>query len=609
MMIQVRSIITSFILLLLSRRRRGGVCSSLSSSLPLESLYSKARQVRVLHGPDEARPFYQEIVLRNQNDHTAATLIGADPKAMDHHNQLGRLGTIEQRRRFVELLQSINYHPIAIADLIFSNRSSDDGQNKVVVSKAKISSAPLYLQPLRAGYPCPPLPSCALGVCIQLLLLAVSIPIETCKHLLGDELVYLIEELGIAFPLDDNQQQQKQLLVPYCHIMPVTVQVDERSTRRRRRTMYIATDLHPNVLSITKFHPPTTIGRTSPDQPILDDKESPVMYIGPDSLALVDHWCTLQSPSGHDTIVDVGTGSGIQALTLAARCQQQNVDDDVALPVIKCVDINPRALRLTKLNFEWNGFTVPDMFIGNIIEGVGRRFESTDETTRPLQSWTDLLGTPSTTFLVSNPPFLPVPIDDPVISERYGLFSSGGSSGEVFLKNLVALASEILATDEDSSSTMAIVSEFMNPNRDFHQRLEGWWSRSKNNQSNRRLRAKAILFTNQDAVDSATYAQRRADSPIETIRWKEHLANERITSISPGFLFLKCRGRVMDNQSDDDCDDSAHVTVPLSSSTTNIVDFVHCLVPKTDEGSIWTPHNLYCRKITQQILRDNSFLQ
>jgi methylase of polypeptide subunit release factors len=530
------------LLILLSGR---GVCNSLS----LESMYSEARRVRALHGPEQARSLYQEILSRNHHDRTAATRIAADPTAIDHHNQLGRVGNIKQRRRFVTLLQSMNYHPSAIADIVFSI-------DRDKAAKAKISSAPLYLQPLRAGLPSPPTPSCPLSACIQLLLLAATVPIETCTQLLGDELVHLMQELGIAFPLDN-------LLVPYCHVMPVAV---------AERTIYIVTDLHPNVLSITKF-----TGRTTNSQ--FDGDESPVMYIGPDSLALVDHWCSIQNPSPRDVILDVGTGSGIQALTLAAR-SHGNV-------TVHCVDINPRALRLTRLNFEWNGFDTPSLFLGNVNGAVGQVFES-DICVPRCQPWKELLGS-TATFLVSNPPFLPVPIDDPVISERYGLFSSGGSSGEAFLESLVALAAEVLAPE---SWKMAIVSEFMNPDADFDQRLKGWWRRRN---TKRRLLAKAILFTNQEAVDSSKYARRRADDPEEIIRWTEHLQKERISSISPGLLFLKCLGRT---------DESSDATTGGS-----VVDYVHYLVPKTAEGSIWTPHNPHARKSTRKTLTDLSFLE
>lgn len=515
----------------------GQFCRSLS----LESMYSEARQVRALHGPELAQPLYEEILSINRHDTTAATRIAASPAATHLHRKLGRVGDGEQRRRFVKLLQSMHYRPSTIADLVFS--SDPNG-----ASKAKMSSAPLYLQPLRAGSPPPPLPTCPLSACIHLLLLAVCVPIETCTQILGGEIVQLMQDLGIAFPLDN-------LLVPHCHVMPVAVS---------EGTIYIATDLHPNVLSITNFD--------SGSNSDFDD-EGPVMYIGPDSLALSDHWCSLQNPSANDTIVDIGTGSGIQALSLAARSG--------GAVTVKCVDINPRALRLARLNFEWNGFEEPQLFLGSINEPVGNVFEND---TSPARPWKELLG--SATYLVSNPPFLPVPTHDPVVSKRYGLFSSGGSNGEAFLESLVTLAPEIL---EPESATMAIVSEFMNPDEDFGHRLKSWWSSG----NSRRLCAKAVLFTNQEAMESVTYARRRADGRKEMILWEEHLQKEGITSISPGFLFLKCRGS-LDEQGD----------IP-SSPTVGIETY---LVPRTADGSIWTPHNAHARNFTRKILTDKSFL-
>jgi tRNA1(Val) A37 N6-methylase TrmN6 len=335
-----------------------------------------------------------------------------------------------------------------------------------------------------------------------------------------------MEATGVAF-------QDDGWVVPYCHIMPVTC---------RKKILYFATDLHPNVLSTT------TIG---------DDDEGAVMYIGPDSLALLDHWNSRQQPTSDSaSIVDIGSGSGIQALSLSSI-----LSDGTSLNVTS-IDINSRALNLTKLNFEWNGFPMPKLVLGDITEPYGRSYETNEKL-----SWESIFGEP--TIILANPPFLPVPVEDPIISKRYGLFSSGGASGDIILERIIRFASRTLS---ESSGTLAIVSEFINPESEFPEKFRQWWGYSN---------AQSVFFSNQEAMDADTYARRRADSSSEVDQWRDHLNQEGITDISPGLLFVKKQKSLSEN---------------------NEINFSHYLVPKTEQGSIWTPTNLKAREFTKTIL-------
>jgi len=289
--------------------------------------------------------------------------------------------------------------------------------------------------------------------------------------------------------------------------------------------------------------------------------------------ALLDHWSCLQHLEESDSIIDIGCGSGIQALSLAVRSSGK--------AKVKCVDINERALRVTRFNFEWNNFDEPTLILGNINSSSGRNFE-TEVTPKP---WKELLGK-STTYLVSNPPFLPVPVHDHTISSRYGLFSSGGSTGEEFFQSLIRLASHLLDR-HDPSATLAVVSEFMNPDVNFDLRLSSWW--------NDVGPAQALLITNEEALDAGVYAQRRADSSEEASKWEHHLQQEGIKSISPGLLFLKR------NQITRDIKPRQEIKIAIRD--THIVDLNHYFVPKTSEGSIWTPTNLDARDLTRHHLQ------
>ena len=230
-------------------------------SYALQSLYTQARNIRTLQGYEQAVPLYQEILRQNPSDVTAATRIAADEQSASRHNAFGQGSSSHTDKRCcVQLLKSFGFDCDSIADLIFAN-------NPAANQRAKQSSAPLVLQPLRAGTRAPPLPNCALGACVQLLLLAVCLPKKHCITLLGQDFVQLLQTLGLAFVNDDDD-----LLVPYVHVFPVTV---------GKQTIYLATDLHPNVLSTT------TIPSAKKDKSISDDStadDGAVMYIGPDSL-------------------------------------------------------------------------------------------------------------------------------------------------------------------------------------------------------------------------------------------------------------------------------------------------------------------------------------
>jgi methylase of polypeptide subunit release factors len=597
----------------------------------LESLYTHARQIRTLEGHEAARPFYAELLRLNPKDVTAATRIARHADTLERHGRLGCSTTtttnddydddddVEQKRAFIQQLQALHFTPTAIAELIVSSSSSSSSSSpkRTPLETAKASSAPLYLQPLRAGSLAPPLPTCALSACIQLLLLAVCLPMDVCHHYLGAELLHRMEALGVAFPDNDGW------MVPYCHIMPVQVTGGDNHHNNNNsscQTLYLATDLHPNVLSTTTIH---------------EKEEGAVMYIGPDSLALLDHWnvnARRQQSHSHPQrtatntarIVDFGTGSGIQALSLASSLSSSSstttTTTTTTTPHVTCVDINPRALRLARLNFCWNGMEEPTLILGDLTEATGRLFETpttsttttTPTTTSISKPWPELLGRP--THIVANPPFLPVPIQDHEISKRYGWFSSGGASGERILQRIVELASEILTRN----GTCAIVSEFMNPQSDdFPLRLEQWWRRGTTTTSTTTTTgggpaAQAILFTNQQAISAETYAQRRADSESEVERWQKHLEQETITHISPGLLFVQ-------KQQQQKSTATTTTTSPRLTEKDSVVVgseeegqlrflFSPYLIPKTEQGSIWTPTNRYAREYTREIL-DSFFNQ
>ena len=335
------------------------------------------------------------------------------------------------------------------------------------------------------------------------------------------------------------------------------------------------TDLHPNVLGLTSI--PTRYHKESDS----GGEDGAVMYIGADSLALVHHlhanfmqFCSSRSSPNSDSpfrLLDCCTGSGVQALATLSMLE--------LLPFPECrkgkevhavaVDINPRALRFTKFNSILNGFGDMNSNSQLKLKVFTQHADLVAGTTRDGKSLIDELlllinqEKSNTKFdvLLANPPFIPTPpqaCDLKVLSVYgngstktrnvpiYGLFSSGGEDGEACLRAILQLTHQVLKTD----GFAAIVSEFMNPHC-WHSNVSSY------------------LFTNEYAISANTYAKRRAmpDDVHDLELWTNHLTHMNISSISPGILFV------------------------IPGNDTANQQMVHKLVPKTELGSIWTPHN------------------
>ena len=66
-------------------------------ALEVDTLYSQARQVRALDGHIAAQHLYQQILKLNPNDATAATRIAACVSSPQRHDQLGEVGSIQDK--------------------------------------------------------------------------------------------------------------------------------------------------------------------------------------------------------------------------------------------------------------------------------------------------------------------------------------------------------------------------------------------------------------------------------------------------------------------------------------------------------------------------------
>jgi tRNA1(Val) A37 N6-methylase TrmN6 len=308
------------------------------------------------------------------------------------------------------------------------------------------------------------------------------------------------------------------------------------------------------------------------------------MYIGPDSLALVNHLPSLR-PSCR--ILDLCTGSGVQALSALSL-----LGDHVSNAL--CVDINERALRFVQFNAALNGLADQvDVRRADLISGTMTCFEQGEIVQKSLVKGLRVVSlqmnpneratTSSFDVILANPPFIPVPPDDNTILQRYGLFSSGGPDGEDVLKVVVQLASALLPP---TGGLMGVVSEFMNPpisdeaerDQSLLRRIRAWWSHDP--------RGRGILFTNEFPIDAETYSTRRAETLDERGIWLRHLSKLKVARVSPGLVFI--------------------------STDESFAEFsiAHRFVPKTASGSLWTPSNRdaigFTRRVLEALLRPNA---
>mmetsp|Transcript_37934 Transcript_37934/g.81043 ORF Transcript_37934/g.81043 Transcript_37934/m.81043 type:complete len:344 (-) Transcript_37934:86-1117(-) len=326
-------------------------------------------------------------------------------------------------------------------------------------------------------------------------------------------------------------------------------------------------------------------------------------------------------------ILDVCTGSGVQALATLAMLELVN---GCVANLAVAVDVNERALSFTAFNARLNGLEdrvstmAADLLSGkafpskyeeskaddrSLVEALLNKLVQ-DEGQRSFPHEQEEEERKFDMFL-ANPPFIPVPperSDRTAFSlrdkngyrgantPRYGLFSSGGASGEDCLRAIIQLAPSLLRTN---GGLMVVVSEFMNPpplpstsqespieEDDLTAKIKDWWG----SQSAASRGATGVLFTNEFAISSDIYAQRRAmTNDEEDINvWYDHLYQSGIRSVSPGLLFIRTEN---------------------GESEQNGIGFKlkHLFVPKTKHGSIWTPQNFVSVEFTRDMVMPGVF--
>jgi methylase of polypeptide subunit release factors len=160
-----------------------------------------------------------------------------------------------------------------------------------------------------------------LGTVVRALFLQLPVPRADLAGALGERAAEALESIGFA--------ERADLYRPHARILPVG-------------DLYVASD----------------------DYPQQDGRDDPPDYVA--AYTLTSRVCDCLTPRMRGArALDVGTGSGVQAL-LAAR----HVSHVVA------TDINPRALAFTEVNAALNGLTNVEVRLGSLFDSVaGERFD------------------------------------------------------------------------------------------------------------------------------------------------------------------------------------------------------------------------------------------
>ena len=499
--------------------------------------YVRARETRIARGHDPvSQAAYLELLQMYPDDATTASHLAASVccTPLSPTKNLN-CDDFAQFQRHLQLANFTTQHV---------------GQALKINNRLMYASSPLYITPAAAGtltiQQVETMTQTPVECLAALFLLGATVPFTTLVQTLGKDFCHLaLHTLSLLQPSDVDPSRWMATV----QIFPV---------QSLTQNMYFITDWHPRVLSQTQ----------------IGENESAVMYLGPDSLGLVQHfWKHECSQRDVGQILDVCTGCGIQGLY---GLQQMNSNKDAHATLL---DINPRALRFVLANAMLNGIELDKIKLvqADLQSNQGRQWHvHTDKegnvslTAGNEVPLIDLLDLPFD-ILTANPPFLPVP---PSLASRHGAFSDGGGSGEEILQAIVELSGRVIRV----KGTVAIVSEFFlassNSASKLIERIQNWWTAGKN--TTNMEGASGFLVTNEFPIDRESYATRRANDQDEYQVWLRHLEAIEMQYASPGFLFLRK-------------DRHSH-------------DIEHFTAPKSPNGSLWTPSNVDAVEYTAGLL-------
>jgi methylase of polypeptide subunit release factors len=574
--------------------------------------YIEAWGIRTRLGHHAAVPYYKRLLSESATrDTSAATQIAASDTSLKLLNQVGRVKD-RDIANLRAVLKTSHYNHSTIRESIFNLPVGPSVQHtnpdSFEIYKNNYPFGPIYARPLQPGQyldvekllsDTNDTSKSSLQCLTILFILASCIPKSIFLRSVygGVDTLDCLLRLGLVF-ISNDHASEVDLIVPLVHLFPLDIphlipakptdkgiaslnNSNKNKADQNGRSLIFMTDLHPNVLGLTSI-PVEDANHTHAEE------DGTVMYIGPDSLALVHHlhanfmqyYNSRQRSKKQFRLVDFCAGSGVQALATLSMLELFSDKDvescDEATAV--AVDINQRALRFTRFNSILNGFVIgdleperfadqcsnskmkvytiqADLVSGEVFSSIEKDDTRLGSSRHPLLDELLLIPKRSSSksmvdLVLANPPFIPTPpkvSDNRVLSiyggetnvsiPMYGLFSSGGEDGEECLRAIVQMAPNLLNHD----GLAAVVSEFMNPpapdqsgldpslaKRSLCSKIQGWWSSSCSQQP------VGVLFTNEYAISSTTYAERRAipGDANDLDLWNTHLHQKGISSVS-----------------------------------------------------------------------------
>lgn len=399
-----------------------------------------------------------------------------------------------------------------------------------------------------------------LGVLVHLFILGFAVRADELKAALPDA-AHLLSSLGVTVRVSG-------LDLVFSRVSLFPVDVNAMQNAPTSLDVVLATDWNPNWGA----------------SPSLEDP--PVMYIGPDSLALVAQsplQASAAAEGGEDEVrlLDVCAGSGIQGLCAAKLVEHRSRGSTgTATPYhVTFLDISPRALRFCAFNAALNGVENVEMRVSDALSAV----EEADR-------FHGVLG---------NPPFVPVPPAGEdgdelrsVLRSRYSWFADGGADGEAVLGKIVRESRKHL----HKGGWLALVTEVLLPRADNGEGREERWATEWGKKVDAWCGAegyRSLLCCNDPPLDAETYAQRRSGSDEEVKVWREHLEKTLgCDHVSTALLY------VFEGGAPAEAAEGSGTRIFASGALQ-----LAC-VERTEEGhSLWTPQNRQGQERVLDLLR------
>jgi hypothetical protein len=284
----------------------------------------------------------------------------------------------------------------------------------------------------------------AIDVLISLFLLGSSVSAKAATQILGCALVKDLCALGVLYVMRERSSNQESNIVPQTLIYS-NIQITPVAHEDFQSDIFIATD-YSHISKHCGFEP--------------------VMYVGPDSLALVQsmHGCgSVSNENPHKSCLDVFSGSGVQSISLM-KCGR--------VEKITMLEKNSRAARFARFNIALNMISFDAAYVIR-----GDIFTLSNIMTKD----SDIIYPRKFDLIVANPPYIPSGVDidsngNNGDDENRGLlaYGDGGCLGETFTDALFnQLSFGLCDISPTKDCLVCIVANLVNI-KDYNTKLSKW---------------------------------------------------------------------------------------------------------------------------------------